>query len=148
MAYEYEYPMFAYAADVVVTDKNRENFILICRSDSGKMAIPGGFVEINETALETAYREFEEECGVNLLNEGIELTSIGTMDAVDRDPRQRTIARIFLGEVEDILSLFSKCKPGDDATEVVLWNGNVDDEDWPFDHKKILEYVKRDYCFC
>ncbi len=58
------------AADTVVTRFNsRDNIfevLVIQRKDSGRWALPGGFIEKGEAAETTAARELREEAGVDL----------------------------------------------------------------------------------
>ena len=51
-------------------------------SDLGRYALPGGFLNMDETSLEGAARELEEETGVT----GVALRRFGVFDALDRDP--------------------------------------------------------------
>ena len=59
-----------YAADTVVTRYEPENRIvevlLIQRKDSGKWALPGGFVNPGESEDQAAARELLEETGIDL----------------------------------------------------------------------------------
>lgn len=57
----------------------------------GMWAIPGGFMEDNETAEETALRELKEETGM----ENIFLEQFHTFSSHGRDPRGRTITIAF-----------------------------------------------------
>jgi 8-oxo-dGTP diphosphatase len=57
----------------------------------GMWAIPGGFMEDNETAEETALRELKEETGM----ENIFLEQFHTFSSHERDPRGRTITIAF-----------------------------------------------------
>lgn len=57
----------------------------------GMWAIPGGFMEGDETAEETAFRELNEETGL----ENIFLEQFHTFSSHGRDPRGRTITVAF-----------------------------------------------------
>lgn len=61
----------------------------------GKWAIPGGFMEGDETAEETALRELKEETGM----ENIFLEQFHTFTSHGRDPRGRTITIAFFALV-------------------------------------------------
>lgn len=55
-------------------------------------ALPGGFMEMEETLEEAARRELKEETGI----EAGELIRFDTYDAPGRDPRGRTITQVFI----------------------------------------------------
>lgn len=144
--YNYNFPMFAYTTDVILTNWQRDKFIFIVRKDNGLLALPGGFVDIDERSIDAAYREVKEECGVDLLkiDRGFcGMYSFMIADAVDRDPRQRTISHIFIASCYNLELIFKQCRPGDDAKEVVLFEGMLDDHEFAFDHKEILKYAQK-----
>ncbi len=97
-------------------------------------AIPGGFVDMDETLADAANRELYEETGIVVDT----LYQLHTFDAVNRDPRDRTISTVFLGFANED----SQIKAGDDASSA----------DWfsldalpplAFDHEQILDYAKK-----
>lgn len=105
MSYTYEYPRPAVSADCVLFgfDGTDLNVLLIERGREpykGRWAFPGGFLEMDETTLECANRELEEETGIN----GLFLKQIGTYSGVDRDPRGRviTVAYYSLVNMSDV----------------------------------------------
>ena len=53
-----------YTVDSVVI--TRDSLLLIQRSDNGKWALPGGFIDADETALAAGRRELFEETGLAL----------------------------------------------------------------------------------
>src|SRR5436309_1546590 len=75
----------------------------------GQYALPGGFVEEDETAEEACIRETKEETNLDVNN----LRLIGVYSKPGRDPRGRTVSAAFLAEVKDPGSL----KAGDDAKD-------------------------------
>jgi len=78
-------------------------------------AIPGGFVEMNESIEQSAYRELEEETGIK----NVYLEQLYTFGSVDRDPRGRIISTSYLSLVnKDEI----KANPGSDAEEVAWFN--------------------------
>ena len=58
----------------------------------GKWALPGGFVKVDESLEDAAYRELQEETGVNELY----LEQLYTWGDIGRDPRTRVISASFL----------------------------------------------------
>lgn len=61
----------------------------------GKWAIPGGFLQMEESADEAAARKISEEAGV----ENVHLEQLYTFSAVNRDPRTRVISIAYLAAV-------------------------------------------------
>jgi len=96
-------------------------------------ALPGGFMEMDETLEQTAARELEEETGLR----DIELTQYRTFSQVDRDPRTRVITTVFYGEASPEND---DAKGGDDAEEAQWYNINK----LPplgFDHAHIIDLL-------
>lgn len=126
-----EYWKPSVTADVVVIDsrlaKHREdgtfiNVLLIKRDSNSDAfpdcwALPGGFLEANESLEECAVRELHEETGLHAKM----LAPIGTFSRVDRDPRGRVISNAYLtvmmSSEEDPLPI----KAGDDAKDIGLF---------------------------
>ena len=100
MAYTYQYPRPAVTADCVVVTKGTDpQVLLIERGDEpfkGCWAIPGGFLNIDETTEQCALRELEEETGLKL----DKVFQVGAYSKVDRDPRGRTITVAYLAIVD------------------------------------------------
>jgi 8-oxo-dGTP diphosphatase len=61
---------------------------------AGSWALPGGFVEEGERVSEAAARELEEETGVRLAADRLDL--LGVYDAPGRDPRGWTVSVVYL----------------------------------------------------
>ena len=92
-------------------------------------ALPGGFVELDETVESACAREALEETGLVVSN----LRMIGVYSEPSRDTFRHTVAVAFLAEAN-----VSTLKAGDDASHVELV------KDWhnlplAFDHKRIVE---------
>jgi len=114
MNYSYAYPRPALTVDAVIF-KHKGNtceLLLIQRKNEpfkGKWALPGGFVDMDETVEEAVERELLEETGLS----GIELHQMHTFSAINRDPRGRTVSVVFWGIVENNAVPVS----GDDAAD-------------------------------
>ncbi len=128
----YENP--SVTADIVLYCKPKNSVLLIQRdpeSDAfpGCWALPGGFMGINETTEEAAYRELEEETQIVTT----QLSKIGFYDAVKRDPRKRVITAAYGEAVEDEI----EGKASDDAV-AMGWFEVTKLPELAFDHKHII----------
>lgn len=94
-------------------------------------AIPGGFVQENESLEQAVSRELMEETGVQLNY----LEQLYTFGDPDRDPRQRIISVSYFGLVKT--SQFRELKASTDAENAKWYNINKTPP-LAFDHKKIL----------
>lgn len=129
----YDYPRPAVTVDIVIFTGEVPDLLLIRRDRfpfEGYWALPGGFVEMDESLEEAALRELKEETGV--LN--VPLTEIGAFGAPDRDPRGRVIT-IAYGTVLEKSTL--KLEAGSDASEVG-WFSIHDLPKLAFDHAEII----------
>ena len=139
MAYTYDYPRPAVTADIVVLKKNDESYsvLLIERKHdpfAGSWALPGGFLNMDETLEEAALRELQEETGIT----GVALQQFHTFSKVNRDPRHRTITTVFIGFANQNTPL---PQAGDDAAKAQWFNL----ETLPplaFDHGLVMEMLK------
>ena len=100
LKYCYKYPRLAMTVDAIVVAANfgQPMILLIQRKFEpfkGMWALPGGFVGTEETLKEACVRELFEETGI----QGVELRQFYTFDALDRDPRHRTVSTVFYGRV-------------------------------------------------
>jgi 8-oxo-dGTP diphosphatase len=132
----YEYPRPALTADCVVVgiDGNEMKILLIERGAEpfkGKWALPGGFMEMHESADECALRELKEETGIS----NVTVQQFYTYSAVDRDPRGRvvTVAYYVVVNIADC-----HVQPGDDAAKAE-WFSITHLPPLAFDHKQIIE---------
>ena len=139
MTYTYEYPRPAVTADIVVLKKNAEGYsvLLIERKHApfaGSWALPGGFLNMDETLEEAALRELQEETGIT----GIALQQFHTFSKVNRDPRHRTITTVFIGFADETTPA---PQAGDDAAKAQWFNL----ESLPplaFDHGLVIDMLK------
>ena len=132
-SYTYEYPRPMLTADCVVV-RHRAEVLLVRRGNEpykGCWALPGGFMEMDETIEHCAVRELQEETGIVVSEDMIRL--IGVYSAPGRDPRGRTVTAAYSIDVADSMVATA----GDDATEVRWWPL----EELPplaFDHNEII----------
>jgi 8-oxo-dGTP diphosphatase len=94
----------------------------------GQYALPGGFVDEDETVEEACVREAKEETNLDLKD----LQLVGVYSAPGRDPRGRTVSAAFMAMAD-----LSQLCAGDDAAEVELVR-NWQDKELAFDHAQIL----------
>lgn len=135
MPYTYEHPHFALTVDAILLAENEQGLhvLLIQRKNppyQHDWAFPGGFVDIDEEIEAAAYRELEEETGIN----SVKLTRLDVFDRVDRDPRERVVTVAYYGYVS-MEGLQIKAK--DDA-RAVKWFNLEQLPSLAFDHAHIL----------
>jgi len=139
MKHCYDYPRPAVTADIIILKKsNDEQFVLLIERKHppfvGMWALPGGFLEMDETLEAAALRELQEETGIT----GVELKQFHTFSKVNRDPRHRTITTVFIGNTDDTISI----KAGDDAAKVE-WFAMDKLPPLAFDHAEVMEMVQK-----
>ena len=114
-----EYPHPYLTADLVLLSKEADRVLLIQRKGHpylGKWAIPGGFVNPDESGFDAALRELREETGVENLDETA-IREIGLFSKPGRDPRGWVVSDAFVSPVDpDSI----RAQAGDDAKEA-LW---------------------------
>lgn len=144
--YCYKYPHPAVTADCVIFgfDGVSIKVLLIQRAIDpykGKWALPGGFMNIDESAEECARRELEEETGLKTAS----VEQFYTFTDVMRDPRERVITVAHYALVR-----LSEVKGGDDAAKA-QWFVQSEVPSLAFDHDRILRMalarLKERICF-
>jgi 8-oxo-dGTP diphosphatase len=133
--YSYEYPRPAVTVDILLfaEDSIDRKILLIQRKGppfKDHWAIPGGFVEIDESLETSALRELREETG--LFN--IELTQLGAFGAPERDPRGRVITVAYYGVID---ASQARVVAGSDASDA-RWFSTANLPDLAFDHAEII----------
>lgn len=136
MGFTYNFPRPAVTTDCLVFRDGAKNIeiLLIRRKNDpfkGYWALPGGFLEIEETPEEGAKRELLEETGLKVPV----LKEVGTFGDVHRDPRGRTITIAFYTFITQ-----EAIKPValSDAGET-KWFSIRDLPEMAFDHEEILQ---------
>lgn len=151
---KYERPSVTVDMLIFTVEEGKLKLMLIQRKNppyKDKWAIPGGFVNIDESILKAAERELEEETGMAAF-----LQQFETFGEVNRDPRTRVISIGYLALVQP--RNFTYCMhAGDDAKEAKLFDvellentsvvkkftnievGNVYTHDLAFDHAYIIQ---------
>ncbi|MFQ6101146.1 MAG: NUDIX domain-containing protein [Anaerolineae bacterium] len=133
-----DYPHPSVTVDVIIFTlrENALHVLLIKRKHppfEGMWAIPGGFVDIDESLEEAALRELEEETGVR----DVYLEQLYTFGDPGRDPRGRVITVVYFALVP---ATAIHPHAGDDAAEARWWSV-YDLPPLAFDHADILAYA-------
>lgn len=137
--YTYDYPRPAVTSDIAVLRLEEiPEILLIQRKDSpfkDMWALPGGFMEMEESLEEAARRELQEETGIK----AGEMIRFDTYDKPGRDPRGRTITQVFVMVWKKEMGL---PEAGSDAANL-RWFALNELPDLAFDHAQILADVIR-----
>jgi len=132
--YSYKYPRAALTVDAVVYVKaeNNTSVLLIERGREpfiNKWALPGGFIDMDETLEQACIRELEEETGLNVNS----MQQFRAYDAIERDPRHRTISVVFSAELKEEQEV-----TGNDDAARAEWFSIYNLPELAFDHGQIL----------
>ncbi|MFY9556241.1 MAG: NUDIX hydrolase [Blastocatellia bacterium] len=130
----YEHPRPAVTVDVVLfhRDEHGIRVLLIKRANEpfkGWWALPGGFVDKDESLEKAAARELHEETGLS----EIKIEQIGAFGDRGRDPRGHTVTVAYGALLDDR----PEPSTSDDAAEAA-WFSALRPPRLAFDHKKIL----------
>lgn len=99
-------------------------------------ALPGGFIEYNESAEDAALREAQEETGLVCQN----LKQFHAYSAPDRDPRHHTISIVFTAQAK------GTPRADSDAADIGIFDNKNLPQQLAFDHRQILEdYFNKKY---
>lgn len=133
MSYTYPYPRPALTVDAIIFKVHQGTDVLLIQRDiapfEGAWALPGGYVQMDETLEEAAARELREETGLR----NIDLYQVKAFGAPDRDPRGRTISVAFWGILKDKQQIVA----GDDARNAAWFPINQLPA-LAFDHQAII----------
>jgi 8-oxo-dGTP diphosphatase len=136
--YTYDYPRPAVTVDIVVATQELLPRVLLIRRRrdpfAGMWALPGGFVDQDESLDAAARRELREETGVKTSR----LEQLRAFGDPGRDPRGHTVSVVYLTQLNP-----ARVRPvaADDAAEVG-WFGLDELPPLAFDHWKILRLAK------
>lgn len=153
--YAYEYPRAAMVTDAVVFrfDGKQLQLLLVERGadpEKGKWALPGGFMNMDETVEECCRRELWEETDIRSVKttEGLMtpyMKQIGTFSEIHRDPRGRVLSTAYYALVRS-----DYCRAGDDAAKA-QWFSLSELPHMAFDHERIyrvaMQRLKEDIHF-
>lgn len=136
MSYTYKYPRPAVAVDCVIfgLDKTDLKILLIQRGGEpfkDAWALPGGFVDMDESLEAAALRELEEETGVK----DVFFEQLFTFGNPDRDPRGRVISVAYYA----LVNLDEHPVQAASDAENAAWFPLNNLPALAFDHDKILE---------
>ena len=134
---QYERP--SVTVDVITfTLRNQDLQVLLIRRKhppfADYWAIPGGFVQMDESLETAALRELEEETSVR----DVYIEQLFTFGDPERDPRTRVITVAYFALVP--ATALPPLKAGDDAADAQWWSIYTLPP-LAFDHAQILEYA-------
>lgn len=137
-----DYPPTGYCADLALFNREGDKVLMIQRGRApGELlwALPGGFVEQDETTQAAAYREFGEETHGTLDASNHRLIGFDLLDAPGRSPRGRIASVMFVAQltVDDIA-----VTPALPETLAVEWKMPRMDECFE-DHWHAIEKAKK-----
>lgn len=141
----YKYPRPALTTDALVfgydAKSQKLKILLIQRLNEpfkNKWALPGGFVDMNETVEQCVVRELKEETGLQINN----FEQLITASKLNRDPRGRTISVVFWA----ITEINYEVNGYDDAKDA-KWFSIFDLPELAFDHSEILSFAIKKLAF-
>jgi 8-oxo-dGTP diphosphatase len=137
MAYTYEYPRPSLTVDCIIfglDESSRLKVLLIQRAKDpfkNHWALPGGFVDENETLEAAALRELQEETGVS----DVFIEQLFTFGTPGRDPRGRVVTVAYYA----LINLAEHKIGADTDAQDVKWFPINELPPLAFDHAEILE---------
>jgi 8-oxo-dGTP diphosphatase len=139
--FEYDYPRPALTVDIVVftLQEDQLQVLLVQRGAepfAGRWALPGGFVEVDESLEDAAHRELAEETGI----QDAYLEQLYTYGDPGRDPRERVVTVAYFALVPT--GTLIRQEGGSDATQA-QWFPTSNLPTLAFDHSEITYYALR-----
>ena len=133
----YTYPRPMLTVDIAIFQQcgAQVQVLLIQRGQNpcaGSWALPGGFVNMDETLEQSAVRELEEETGLVVPD----LEQVHTYGDPGRDPRGRVISVAYTALLEGSAEL--PLHASSDA-EAAGWFPTADLPELAFDHQQIIQ---------
>lgn len=118
------YPKASHTVDMIIfTKKDDKLFVLMIKRKNhpcmGMWALPGGFVDMDESLQDAASRELWEETNVS----NAPLSQLVTLGELNRDPRDRTISTGYVSLIEEC-----PVKSGDDASDARWFEISIKEE--------------------
>ena len=115
--------------DIIIEVADRGIVLIERKNPPHGWALPGGFVDYEESLEKAAVREAKEETNLALS----EIKQFHTYSDPCRDPRFHTICTVFIAQGK------GRPRAGDDAAKIRVAKLNeIKDLNLAFDHKKIL----------
>ena len=135
MAHTYEFARPALTVDVAIFALDEEDLrVMLIQRDlepfEGRWALPGGFVQVDETLDEAARRELQEETGLK----DIFLEQLYTFGELTRDPRERVVTVTYYA----LVSLAGHDVRASTDARNAAWFTVNDLPELAFDHAMIL----------
>ena len=136
-----DYPRPSVTVDLVIfTIVDDDLKVLLIRRGvepfKARWALPGGFVEIDESLEQAAARELKEEVGVT----NVYLEQLYTFGEPKRDPRGRVISVAYFALIDAERQRIVAADDADDAAWHSVFDRKLGSK-LAFDHKKILDYA-------
>ncbi len=137
MPYTYEYPRPSVTVDCIIfgLDDSQQLKVLLIQRNSDPFvdhwALPGGFVEMDESLEDAARRELKEETGV----ENVFMEQLYTFGMPGRDPRGRVISVAYFA----LVNLSEHTVKADTDAGDARWFALEEVPQLAFDHAEILD---------
>ena len=110
----------------------------------GKYCVPCGYLDYDETIVQAAQRELNEETGLTIPTSDFKLVNIN--DLPESDKRQNVTFRYIVNSnilVEDLSKLFTtKNSEKDEVSSIKFIElKDIDNYEWAFNHQKLIKEI-------